>query len=129
MGHAANKTRKISYGNTLTGSALTSYVAGNLNRLHISKISDKDLTISKDNPLTAISKPREDEDNSSVETVPGVQSSDNKGSSGLYQRKHNKHQPSGQHSHATSLLHQIYEKKHQEHLLQQQMQMRNNPRK
>ena len=101
---------KICYGNTVTGSALTSYLVGNLNRLQISKINDKEVPKFKDNPLFALSKPEGEEDNSSAETGPGVQPTDGQGIAGFYQRKHAKHQPSGQHSHATSLLHQIYEK-------------------
>ena len=45
---AAHKTKKILYGNTITGSALTSYLAGHLGHIHVSKIFEKNSAQIKD---------------------------------------------------------------------------------
>ena len=117
-GSGIRKTKKISYGNTITGAALTSYLASNLDRMNFPKIgSGKGTSPTKDMPSSASSK-TDDEEQASRD---GSQHSDGKVRTEIHQRRYRKREPSEQHSHATSLIHQIYEKKHQQ-LLQQQFQ-------
>ena len=123
---AAHKTKKILYGNTITGSALTSYLAGHLGHIHVSKIFEKNSAQLKDGSSSNASK-TDDEDSSHVDVLDRSLSSDDKTKTNVIQkRKYMKRQSSEQHSHATSLIHQIYEKKHQQHL-QQQLQLCANP--
>ena len=101
--------RKISSGYTLTGGGSTSYFAGNINRMNLGKHQDKPGSPTKEPPSSA----SEDEQSEGKIT-------------GAHKPKYAKRKPSEQHgSHATSLLHQLYEKKHQMHL--QQLQQSPNP--
>lgn len=123
---AAHKTKKILYGNTITGSALTSYLAGNLGHIHVSRIFEKNSAQLKDGSSSNASK-TDEEGSSHVDVLDHSVSSDDKTKTNVIQkRKYMKRQSSEQHSHATSLIHQIYEKKHQQHL-QQQLQLCANP--
>ena len=115
-GTVAARIRKISKGNTLTGNTLTSYIAGNLDRLYLSKISSASVPISKD--ITSPTAPKTEDEKQTL-GEPATLPLDGCSSGGVHHRKYIKQQPSEQHQHATSLLHQIYEKKHQQQLQQQ----------
>ena len=100
----ASRGRKISSGNFTGGAA---YFAANLGRLNIGKPQEKVGSPTKDAPSSA----SEDEQADSKSNSPVT-----------HKPKFAKRKQSEQHGplHATSLLDQLYEKKHQQHLQQLQ---------